>query len=269
MITHLLLACALYGQVPSSEPSPDRLGLLKNFREEFIPVTPGRQGFPRGFAMGRASGGNECERPVRQVMMSTDFEVARYEVPQDLWQAVMGDNPSRWPGPRNSVEQVSFDEALTFCQRCTEMMRESGLIQGSQTVRLPSEAEWEYVARAGTTTIYSFGDSAEDLGRFAWFTGNAAGNDPPVGAKSPNPWGLYDVHGYLWEWCLDTAHESYQSAPLDDTAWIDPARDQQRVLRGGSWKDSGDRLTSSYRRFASRQLRDDAVGLRCVLVTRP
>jgi formylglycine-generating enzyme required for sulfatase activity len=144
-------------------------------------------------------------------------------------------------------------------------MRQANLIAPQQEIRLPSEAEWEYAARAGTAMRFSFGDDASQLDRYAWYTGNAAGNDPPVGAKQPNPWGLYDIHGYLWEWCRDRPHATYRSAPVDGSAWVDDGIAQQRVLRGGSWKDPAEKLSSSYRRFAPETLRDDAVGFRCVL----
>ncbi len=241
-------------------PIQEQEKLLKTFREEFVPITPGKDGFPADFTMG-----SDTERPAHKVAFAYDFHVARYEVPQNLWESVTGKNPSRWKGPRNSVELLSFDEAVEFCRKVTALLREAKLIDPDQAVRLPSEAEWEYAARAGTATRYSFGDDTKDLDAHAWHTGNAAGNDPPVGAKKPNPWKLYDVHGYLWEWCADAWHDTYESAPADGSAWIAGGDPERRVLRGGSWKDKAERLTSSYRRAAASGLRDDAVGLRCVL----
>lgn len=188
--------------------------LLKTFRAEFVDVPQG----PR---------------------------VAKYEVTQELWEAVVGENPSKWKGRRNSVEMLSFDEAVAFCAKVTAKLREAKLIEAAEEVRLPTEAEWEVFAKAGTTTAYSFGDDLKDLDAHAWHTGNAAGNDPPVGAKKANPWGLHDIHGYLWEWC-STAEGG-------------------AVLRGGSWKDQAEKLTSAFRRPARKDLKDDAVGLRCVL----
>lgn len=231
-MTGLALAALLVLQAPADA------ALLKTFRSEFVELTPGKAGFPDGF-----------DRDGKRVKIARDFKIAKYEVPQNLWQAVTGANPSRWKGPRNSVEVLSFDDAAKFCAKATELLRGLTLIGAEELVRLPTEAEWEYAARAGTSTVYSFGDDAAALGDFGWFHGNAAGNDPPVGAKKPNAWGLYDVHGYLWEWCSTEG---------------DP---QGAVLRGGSWKDGVEKLTSASRREAARDFKDDAVGLRCVLVS--
>lgn len=261
-MSSLMIAAALL----SADASTEQLKLLQVFRKEFVQITPGKGDFPAAFTMGRAEGGGENERPARQVRIKYSFQIARYEVPQNLWESVMGSNPSRWKGPRNSVEMLSFEEAQAFCAKVTQLMRAAKLIKANQTIRLPSEAEWEYVARAGTTSVYSFGDDVAKLDDYGWHTGNAAGNDPPVGAKKPNAWGLYDIHGYLWEWCLDSGHASYKGAPRDGSAWVDK-NVTTRVLRGGSWKDKAEKLTSSYRLIAPGATRDDAVGLRCVLAT--
>ena len=270
----VLVVAVLLGADPASQQKE----LLKTFRKEFVAITPGTGKFPASFQMGHP-GENTSSKPLHQVTFDYHFHVARYEVPQNLWEAVMGSNPSRWKGPRNSVELLTFDEAMAFCAKATAAMRKAKLIETKQVIRLPSEAEWEYVARAGTKTLYSFGDDVKKLDEFGWHTGNAAGNDPPVGAKKPNPWGLYDVHGYLWEWCLDHGHENYEGAPQDGSAWTQAGDAQKRVMRGGSWKDKAAQLASANRDGALRtskgairfrggirkDLRDDAVGLRCIL----
>ena len=260
-----MFTAVLLTSLVAAEPVDKQIELLRTFRREFVEITPGQGKFPPGFSMGRAAGGGQTERPVHKVTFGYSFFVAKYEVPQNLYEAVIGNNPSRWKGPRNSVEMVHYDEAVAFCNKATELTRAAKLIDQNQVIRLPSEAEWEYVARSGTAGVYSFGDDAAKLGEYAWFTGNAAKIDPPVGAKKPNGWGLYDVHGYLWEWCADPWHDSYRKAPTDGTVWGRPKGRQRFVARGGSWKDKADRLTSSFRLALDRGKRDDAVGLRCVL----
>ena len=180
----------------------------------------------------------------------------------------MGSNPSKWKGARNSVEMVSLADCQDFCRRTTDLMRAVELIGPTEFIWLPTEAEWEYVTRGGTKTHYSFGDDPSQLGEYAWSTENAAGNDPPVGAKKANPWGLHDVHGYLWEWCVDAWQANHAEAPVDGTARLaaeSAPADAPYVARGGSWKDPADQLTSSSRRAFPATARDDALGLRCIL----
>ncbi len=247
----------------SAEPTDAQVKLLTTFHAEFIHIIPGEGKFPKSFKMGSGEGPAD-QQPAREVTLAYDFHIAKYEVPQNLWQAVMGENPSRWKGDRNSVEMLSHAEAVSFCTKATELMRAAKLIAADQVIRLPTEAEWEYTARAGTDTAFSFGDDAEKLDEFGWHTGNAAGNDPPVGAKKPNPWGLYDVHGYLWEWTADPWHDNYEKAPTDGSVFQgDDVK--QFVARGGSWKDKAGKCTSRFRQGFAKELRDDAVGLRCVL----
>ncbi len=258
-----MLAWVMAVGVLAADPTPEQLELLKTFRAEFVSITPGEGKFPKSFRMGDKS--EATSQPVREVTMAGKFQMAKYEIPQNLWEAIMGENPSRWKGKRNSSEMFTWQDSVEFCRRATELMRAAKLIGPQEVIRLPTEAEWEYCARAGTETAYSFGDDEKSLGEYGWFTGNAAGNDPPVGAKKPNAWGLYDMHGYLWEWCADAWHDSYENAPRDSSAWTADGKANQRVLRSGSWKDKANRLRSGYRLAAPESLRDDAVGLRCVL----
>jgi formylglycine-generating enzyme required for sulfatase activity len=174
------------------------------------------------------------------------WRMHKLETTQEIYALVMGHEPSRWKEPRNSVEMVSWPEAVAFCQKVTALLHAEKLIAGDEVVRLPTEREWELAARAGTTTAYSFGDDAARLGDFAWFHGNAAGNDPPGGAKLPNPWGLHDMHGYVWEWCAD------EHGTL-------------RAVRGGAWTSSAEECRSSARREIAPATRAPDIGFRCVL----
>lgn len=257
-------------------PDDQRIKLLEVFVSEFVEVTPGRGQFPKSFEMGSADG-PENERPPHKVTFDYEFAMAKHEVPQNLYAAVMGKDPSRWKGPRNSVEEVSFADAQEFCKAATRLLREKELIRSDEVIRLPSEAEWEYCCRAGTESAYSFGPSAQGpddkenkaslLDPYAWHTGNAAGNDPPVGALKPNAWGLYDMHGYLWEFVEDDATDSYEGAPANGSPWkSDTAEVKDRIVRGGSWRERFDRLRSSTRQATPYAFHRDDTGFRCVKV---
>jgi formylglycine-generating enzyme required for sulfatase activity len=252
--------------LPADEPAEDeRDKILRRFVEEFVPLTPGEGKFPASFVMGsdeRIAG--PTERPATRVTFKKPFAVARYEVTQELYQAVIGKNPSKWKGPRNSVEMVSWEEANDFCAKVTVELRKRKLIGEKEVIRLPSEAEWEYACRAGTTTAYGFGDDPKDLGDYAWFKGNAAGNDPPVGRKKPNAWGLYDMHGYVWEWCADAWQPSHKDADAEGKPRAPGPETKQFVIRGGSWADDADKARSAFRAGRDRGSRSDAVGFRCV-----
>jgi formylglycine-generating enzyme required for sulfatase activity len=237
--------------------------VLKRFAEEFISLTPGLAKFPASFRMGSATDEPAAEKPAHTVTFAVRFAVARYEVTQELYEAVMGRNPSKWKGPRNSVEMVNWDEATEFCRQATTELRRRKLLGEDGVVRLPSEAEWEYACRAGSTTTYSFGDNADDLKDYAWFKANSKGEDPPVGKKKPNAWGLYDMHGYVWEWCQDAWHDSYEGAPADGSAWEEKDA-REHVLRGGSWADEALKARSAFRDHQSAGQRSDTIGFRCV-----
>jgi formylglycine-generating enzyme required for sulfatase activity len=237
--------------------------ILKRFAEEFVSLTPGTGKFPASFRMGSTAEAPAAEKPAHTVTFTAPFAVARYEVTQELYEAVVGRNPSKWKGSRNSVEMVSWDEATDFCRQATTELRRRKLLGDDEVVRLPAEAEWEYACRAGSTTAYGFGDSADDLKDYAWFKANSKGEDPPVGKKKPNAWGLYDLHGYVWEWCQDAWHDSYEGAPADGSAWEEKDA-KERVMRGGSWADEAPSIRSAFRGHQPAGQRSDTIGFRCV-----
>jgi formylglycine-generating enzyme required for sulfatase activity len=254
---------AVVATLASSRSDDDpRQKILRRCVDEFVTVTPGQAPFPASFQMGDTKE-PAAEKPVHPVTVRHSFAVARYEVTQELYEAIVGKNPSRWKGPRNSVEMVNWHEADVFCRKLTSELRPLKLLVVDEVIRLPSEAEWEYACRAGTTTAYSFGDSSEMLKDFAWFKGNSKGEDRPVGKKKPNAWGMYDMHGYVWEWCADDWHDSYAGAPGDGSAWQTEGV-KERVARGGSWADEADKARSAYRQPFAADHRSDTLGFRCV-----
>lgn len=262
MICWLVALCLLGGIPLRAEEAKDPLEL---FAGEFVAITPGQGAFRTTFAMGAAD--EATSQPVHDVKLTRSFHMAKYEVPQNLYQQVMGGNPSKWKGPRNSVEMLTPAEATEFCDKVTKLLQDRKLIAANEEIRLPTEIEWEYCCRAGTTTRYSFGDKAQAEGdkepkatlldKYGWHHGNAAGNDPPVGALAPNPWGLYDMHGYLSEICSDPWTPDYAVVAKADA-------EGAVVMRSGSWKDTHPQLTSASRKKFAQDGKDDAVGFRCV-----
>lgn len=185
------------------------------------------------FMMGSPDGiGKSAEHPQYWVTLQS-FYIGKYEVTQAQYRAVMGTNPSNFKGDNLPVEQVSWNEAKEFCRRLSWMT--------GREYRLPSEAEWEYACRAGTT-----GDYAGNLDSMAWYSRNAGEKTHPVGQKQANGFGLYDMHGNVWEWCEDWYHESYNGAPSDGSAWVSGGG-QLRVQRGGSWANNAYGLRSAGR----------------------
>lgn len=260
----LALVLAVVATEPNQDAPPTALDILRTFRAEFVHIQPGEGPYPARFTLGR-NAEEATERPLQQARIDYDFYMAAHEVPQNLWEVIAQNNPSRWKGPRNAVDSVSYHDCIEFCRLVTLSLREVDLITSKQVVRLPSETEWEYCARAGTISLYSFGDDPKKLDEYAWYNGNAAGNDPAVGAKKPNAWGLYDMHGYLWEWCGDYWHDTLRDIPADGSMWLFRGDPKRRTLRGGSWKDPAHRVLSTTRRAAYMTTRDDALGFRCVL----
>lgn len=208
------------------------------------------------FVMGRSADnqpGGADELPARAVEVAP-FYIGKYEVTQAQWAAVMDFNPSRYKDPRRPVDQVTWLQAQEFIQKLNKLEK-------TTKYRLPTEAEWEYAARAGTTSAYFFGDNARDLSRYAWFGAENDVGTAPVGKKQPNPWGLYDIYGNVWEWVEDCAHPDYQGAPTD--ARPRPGGDcALRVVRGGGWNSPADYARSAVRGNSVPDLNDSGTGFR-------
>ncbi len=218
------------------------------------------------FLMGSPDSDSDAEskeKPQHQVKVNS-FAIGKYPVTQAQYEAVMGTNPSHFKNNswfknnlQNPVEQVSWNDAQAFCQKLSQIT--------GKTYRLPTEAEWEYACRAGTTTRYYFGDDANQLGDYAWYNGNSGGKTHPVGQKRPNAWGLYDMSGNVWEWCEDDWHSSYIGAPTDGSAWLINDNDNDyRIPRGGSWYTYPINCRSAYRDFSPRRDNFNLFGFRVV-----
>jgi formylglycine-generating enzyme required for sulfatase activity len=222
------------------------------------------------YQMGRYPGeadSSNREDPQHPVTMPYGFWMGKYEITQQQWFAVQGSWPGLPPYSSNGmgdtypVYYVSWYAASGFVTSLNAHIVSSG--QGPLTVRLPSEAEWEYAARAGTTTRFYFGDSlgcdglctdcAADVlpgnrTDYMWYCGNnSPGGSKPVGGKLPNAFGLYNMSGNVYEWCEDDGHYDYLGAPSDGSAWVDSPRGVTRVYRGGEWSYYASRCRSAYR----------------------
>jgi formylglycine-generating enzyme required for sulfatase activity len=238
------------------------------------------------FVMGAPEGEEESrdnERPQHEVSVA-GFFMGRYPVTQGQWRAVAGyeqierelkSEPSRFKGDNRPVEQVSWDEAVEFCRRLS--------VKSGREYRLPSEAEWEYACRAGTTTPFHFGETLDaEIANYdaqseneGWKPVYGAGKKgeyreetTEVGQFPGNEWGLHDMHGNVWEWCEDDWHNSYEGAPTDGSAWLEENRTKTyRLLRGGSWSFDPRYCRSASRYYYSRDSRFNLIGFRVLCVS--
>ena len=229
--------------------------LPPDFNLEMVDIPAGK------FNMG--SNEYEDEKPIHQVIVPA-FQIGKYPVTQAQYQAVMGNNPSRFSGnPQNPVESVTWFNAQAFCEKLSQLT--------GKNYRLPTETEWEYACRAGTETLFSFGDDRDKLGDYAWFDGNSNNTTHPVGEKRPNPWKIYDMHGNVWEWCADQHHENYVNKPDNirengSLAWRDNniTNKSSIIRRGGSWCRDPLVCSSAYRGRSVAEICNHDIGFRVV-----
>jgi formylglycine-generating enzyme required for sulfatase activity len=233
---------AATGTAPSQQPSASPPAVEGGF----VRVAAG------AFLMGSATAG-DSERPVHRVVISRDFEIGRHEVTQRQWETMMGNNPSHFRGADRPVERVSWDDAQLFIQKMNA--RNDGYVY-----RLPTEAEWEYAARAGSTAEYAGTGNLDEMG---WHFGNSGGTTHPVGSRKPNAWGLHDTHGNVWEWVQDWYdREYYKISPAVDPSG--PVTGSRKTCRGGAWNYGADRSTSSSRAHPAPDARESFIGFRLV-----
>ena len=239
----------------------------KNKKRKFMGLEPEGPACPSG--AGADSDAGDRETPQHRVSIAQAFQLGAHEVTLGQFKQfiagaerydLLSDSFMKYnrAGDNAAVTWVSWQDAQAFIKWLNGK-------EGGERYRLPSEAEWEYAVRAGTTTRYSWGDSGSEAGAYAWYNKNAGDRGEmyahAVGAKQPNPWGLYDMHGNVFEWTQDCWNASYSSAPGDGSAWL-VGDCSKRVLRGGSWVNYQHDLRSASRYYSSAGIRVDNVGFR-------
>lgn len=277
-------SCDGAGQISDSSINSDnkevQMGNRKRPEEQTFTNSIGMEfiNIPAGsFLMGSEEDDPEAydiEKPQHEVTISEDYYLGKYEVTQEQWEKVMGQNPySRdrsnpyynLPGMKERITRpthpatVSWEDAQEFIEKLND-------IEGHTRYRLPTEAEWEYAARAGSVTAYSFGNNENELERYAWYGEDfQSGGTHPVGQKLPNPWGLYDIHGNAWEWVQDSFDPDYYA----NSPAVDPSGSQngmERVVRGGSWHNTATSWRSAFRKGYKPDYRGISIGFRVAMI---
>jgi formylglycine-generating enzyme required for sulfatase activity len=197
--------------------------------------------------------------PAHQVTLTKQYYMGNYPVTQSEYARIMGSNPSRFKGDCHPVEQVSWEDATAFIQKLNGLPEERA---AGRVYRLPTESEWEYACRAGSSRAYCFGEDEARLGEYAWYGANSGRKTHPVGQKAPNAWGLYDMHGNVWEWCSDW-YGDYPSGSVRDPKG--PSTGSYRVNRGGSWYDEAAHCRSADRNRNVPSNRYYSLGFRLAL----
>lgn len=203
------------------------------------------------------------ELPASRVTLTRGFWISKYEVTQEEFQSVMGYNPSFFQaGPNLPVDSVSWNEAVHYCALLTE--KEKAALPAGYQYRLPTEAEWEYAARSGSTNRFSFGDDPDYslLPQYAWTDENSFSSTHPVGQKRANPWGLFDIYGNVFEWCLDRSGAYSSEDKIDPQG---PAAGTDRIYRGGSWANVAWESRAAMRGGLDPAIRLNCFGFRVVL----
>ena len=228
-------------------------------RERSVPLGNGKislvlEFIPKGeFSMGTATSKSIEDEAPHRVVLDHSFYMAKTELTQAQYSAVIGTNPCSFMGADLPVENVTWDEAAEYCKKVSELLHE--------TVRLPTEEEWEYACRAGTTSEYYTGSDEAALAKAAWYSANSQERTHAAGHLAANAWGLCDLHGSVWEFCLDQ-----RIVPIPDPK--DPSKKTNtdcRMLRGGSWMDQPGDCRAASRTLVQRNFRNPNIGFRVVV----
>lgn len=231
-----------------------------------VAIQPGTFQMGSNAASGIPYYGSPSTQPVHQVTISYSFWMGATEVTQAQYQALMGTNPSSFPGANHPVEQVSWNNAVAYCAALTAQQAALGNVPAGYQYRLPTEAEWEYACRAGTSAEFNTGSALFCNDARFWYSNHSnslcnSNNSVPVGSYAPNAFGLYDMHGNVWEWCLDS-YDGYA-----DSAVTDPfvTGGLFRVVRGGGWNNVSGYCRSAFRDYSDPSIVFDDGGFRVVL----
>ena len=237
-----------YGEDPEPEAGETKTYTANGVQFQMVVVDGGT------FKMGSETGDSD-EKPIHEVKLNS-FSIGQTEVTQELWEAVMGTNPSNWKGLKLPVEKVSWNDCQTFITKLNSLT--------GQQFRLPTEAEWEYAARGGNQSkgyTYSGSDNIEDV---AWYTSNSGSKTHEVATKAPNELGIYDMSGNVWEWCQDWYSSSYYSSSLINNP-TGPDSGSDRVLRGGCWNNNATNCRCAFRNSNSPGYANNDLGFRLAL----
>jgi len=237
--------------------------LLGNIKLEMIWLNPG------SFMMGSPENelGRSPKEILHEVTLTKGYWLGKYPVTQEQYTAVMSDNPSYFNGDKLPVESVSWQRAIDFCTKLTEMERKSERLPKGYKYTLPTEAQWEYACRAGTSGALNSGkdlknkEKCPEMEELGWYRSNCLGTHP-VGEKQSNAWGFYDMHGNVWEWCLDWFGDYSSTAMKDPTG---PDKGTVRIVRGGGWYSCADSCRSAFRHYFGPSYSSSIRGFRVAL----
>jgi formylglycine-generating enzyme required for sulfatase activity len=224
-----------------------------SIRMEFVLIPAGK------FRMGgdkKLEQAEDHETPRHFVTFSNAFFMGKYEVTQAQWSAIMDNNPSAFKDDIRPVERVSWNDVQAFILKLNTR-------EETNKYRLPTEAEWEYAARAGSESSYTFGAATNILSQYAWYRNNSGGETHPVGQLNPNAWGLYDMHGNVHEWCQDWFDRKYYSQSPSN-APLGPSTGLAKALRGGDWGSEDWYCRCASRSLSSPDRRSDRLGFRLI-----
>ena len=276
----LVLALALFVGCPGKKKPIDPDGLDEPQQEETPDLLPEGKLYtvpdldlkmiwiPSGkFVMGSPKsepGHRQEEEELHQVTISRGFWIGQFEVTQAQFETILGENPSTFKDPQMPVHKVNWEDAMEFCKALTDREKSVNRMPDKWGFNLPTEAQWEYACRADTTTVFNFGNEAEELPQYGWFVDNSDGRPKTIGTKKPNAWGIHDLHGNMGEWCFDWYGKAY---PVDGS--IDPITKKAsafKVFRGGTYTDIAERCRAAYRNRITPDTRNPWIGFRVVLM---